>query len=173
MARDTRSSYAAGDTGTTRKGKHVSGEQLSLEDRQAMYDTLARYVWSMDTGDIEGVVATFTPDGVVKDITGKRWDAQEGGVRGFATHFLTRPHRRGGQHHVQHLFVENAAGGGYRVTSYWLSLRWDTEGDTKSIRSLGSYVDTCVKVGGTWRIKEKIIAPWNSETAPIVGITVA
>ena len=90
---------------------------ISLEDRQAMYDTLARYVWGMDTADIEGVVATFTPDGVVKDVTGKRWDAAAGGVRGFATHFLTRPNRRGGQHHVQHLFVEPADGGGYRVTS--------------------------------------------------------
>jgi len=86
----------------------MSGAIISLEDRQEMYDTLARYVWSMDTGDIEGVVATFTPDGVVKDVTGKRWDAAQGGARGFATHFLTRPNRRGGQHHVQHLFVEKA-----------------------------------------------------------------
>ena len=53
----------------------MSGEKISLEDRQEIYDTLARYVWGMDTGDIEGVVATFTPDGVVKDVTGKRWDA--------------------------------------------------------------------------------------------------
>jgi hypothetical protein len=151
------------------KGKNVSGENLSLEARQAIYDTLARYVWSMDTGDIEGVVATFTLDGVVKDITGKRWGAGEGGVRGFATHFLTRPNRRGGQHHVQHLFVETATGGGYRVTSYWLSIQWDTASDTKGIRAMGSYVDTCVQVEGKWLIKEKIIDPWNSETAPLVA----
>ncbi len=149
----------------------MSGVQISPEDRQEIYDTLARYVWGMDTGDIAGVVATFTPDGVVKDVTGKRWDAAQGGARGFATHFLTRPNRRGGQHHVQHLFVENADGGGYRVTSYWVSIQWDTEGDRKSIRAMGSYVDTCVQVDGQWLIKEKIIAPWNSETAPIVGTT--
>jgi hypothetical protein len=147
----------------------MSEAKMSLEDRQEIYDTLARYVWSMDTGDIEGVVATFTPDGVVKDVTGKKWDAAAGGARGFATHFLTRPNRRGGQHHVQHLFIDKAAGGGYRVTSYWVSIRWDTEGDTKSMRAMGSYVDTCVKVDGTWLIKEKIIDPWNSETAPMVG----
>jgi hypothetical protein len=87
--------------------------------------------------------ATFTSDGVVKDVAGKRRDAAAGGVRGFATHFLTRPHRRGGQHHVQHLLVEPAAGGGCRVT--------------------------CVRVGGQWLIKEKIIDPWNSATAPMVG----
>ena len=61
--------------------------------------------------------------------------------------------------------------GGYRVTSYWASIRWDTEGDNKSIRAMGSYVDTCVKVDGTWLIKEKIIDPWNSDTAPMVGQT--
>jgi hypothetical protein len=144
---------------------------ISLDDRQAIYDTLARYVWGMDTGDIEAVVATFTPDGVVKDVTGKRWDTEAGGVTGFATHFLTRPNRRGGQHHVQHLFVEPAAGGGYRVTSYWVSIQWDGEADRKFIRAMGSYLDTCVQVDGRWRIKEKIIDPWNSTTAPIVGHT--
>jgi hypothetical protein len=147
----------------------MSDAKVSLEDRQEIYDTLARYVWSMDTGDIEGVVATFTPDGVVKDVTGKRWDAVAGGVRGFATHFLTRPHRRGGQHHVQHLLVENASGGGYRITSYWVSIQWDTKADKKSMRAMGSYVDTCVKVDGKWLIKEKIIDPWNSDTAPMAG----
>jgi hypothetical protein len=141
---------------------------ISLEDRQAIYDTLARYVWGMDTGDIEGVVATFTPDGVVKDVTGKRWDAAAGGVRGFASYFLTRPNRSGGQHHVQHLFVEPAAGGGCRVISYWVSIQWDAEGDRKFIRAMGSYVDTCVKADGRWRIKEKIIDPWNNATAPMV-----
>lgn len=149
----------------------MAATQISLEDRQEIYDTLARYVWGMDTGDIDGVVATFTADGVVKDVTGKRWDAAAGGARGFATHFLTRPHRRGSQHHVQHLFVEPAPGGGYCVTSYWVSIRWDTVGDEKSIRAMGSYLDTCVKVDGHWLIKEKIIHPWNSETAPVAGPT--
>jgi hypothetical protein len=147
----------------------MADARISLEDRQAIYDTLARYVWNMDTGDIEGVVATFTPDGVVKDVTGKQWDAAAGGIRGFASHFLTRPNRRGGQHHVQHLFAEQAAGGGARVTSYWVSIQWDTEGDRRFIRAMGSYVDTCVMVDGQWLIKEKLIDPWNSATAPTGG----
>lgn len=145
--------------------------KISPEERQEIYDTLAHYVWGMDTGNIEGVVATFTPDGVVKDVTGKRWDAAAGGARGFATHFLTRPNRRGSQHHVQHLFVEPATGGGYCVTSYWVSIRWDTTADDKSIRAMGSYLDTCVKVNGRWLIKEKIIDPWNSTVAPLAGTT--
>jgi hypothetical protein len=34
---------------------------------------------------------------------------------------------------------------------------------------MGSYIDTCVEVDGQWLIKEKIIDPWNSETAPVAG----
>jgi len=29
----------------------MSEAKMSLEDRQEIYDTLARYVWGMDTGD--------------------------------------------------------------------------------------------------------------------------
>ena len=70
---------------------------------------------------------------------------------------------------MQHLFVEPAEGGGYRVISYWVSMQWDAEGDRKFIRAMGSYRDTCVKVDGQWRIKEKIIDPWNSTSAPVPG----
>src|SRR5438128_1796976 len=45
---------------TEMRRKTMSEAKISLEDRQEIYDTLARYVWSMDTGDIAGVVATFT-----------------------------------------------------------------------------------------------------------------
>jgi hypothetical protein len=54
---------------------------ISPEDRQAITDTLTRYVWCMDTRQIEGVVAVFTPDGVIQDLTGKMWDATAGGVK--------------------------------------------------------------------------------------------
>jgi SnoaL-like domain len=67
------------------------------------------------------------------------------------------------------LFAEPVEGGGCRVTSYWVSMQWDAEGDRRFIRAMGSYVDTCVKVDGRWRIKEKLIDPWNSATAPMVG----
>jgi hypothetical protein len=53
---------------TLTRRKTMSEAKISLEDRQEMYDTLARYVWSMDTGDIEGVVATITPDGTVRSL---------------------------------------------------------------------------------------------------------
>jgi hypothetical protein len=80
---------------------------------------------------------------------------------------VTTPLR--GQHHVQHLLVKPAEGGGYRVTSYWVFIQWDAEGDRKYMRTLGSYVDICGKVEGQWRVTEKISAPWNSASAAMIG----
>jgi ribose 5-phosphate isomerase len=34
---------------------------------------------------------------------------------------------------------------------------------------LGSYRDTCVKVGGAWLIREKIIDPWSGASVPAGG----
>jgi hypothetical protein len=142
---------------------NVSEARISLQDRQAITDTLARYVWCMDTRNIEGVVAVFTPDGVVRDRTGKVWDATTGGVRAFATHFLTAPDRPVSQHWMQHMAVENVAANTYRVTSYWALLALDAATGDKTFRSFGSYRDTCIKVDGVWLIKEKLIDSWRSE----------
>ncbi len=141
----------------------MSEANISLEDRQAITDTLARYVWCMDTRNIAGVVAVFTPDGVIKDVTGKVWDATAGGVRAFATHFLTRPDRPVSQHWLQHMMVEGAGASGYRVTSYWALLALDAATGDKTWRSFGSYRDTCVNSNGVWLITEKRIDPWHSE----------
>jgi hypothetical protein len=143
---------------------------LSLEDREAIYTNLKRYLWCMDTNHIDGVVATFTTDGEVKDVTGKRWDAAAGRARGFATHFLTLPDRPDAQHWVQHMFVEDAGDSAWRVVSYWASLAWTPGSDEKFVRLLGSYRDTCVKVDGAWLIREKIIDPWSGSKVPTGGV---
>ena len=143
---------------------------ISLEDREAIYDTLKRYLWCMDTTNIDGVVDTFTGDATVKDVTGKRWDAAAGGARGFATHFLTLPNRPDSQHWVQHMFVEDAGEGAWRVVSYWASLAWVPGSDERFVRLLGSYGDTCMQVDGDWLIAEKIIDPWSGASVPTGGV---
>jgi len=143
---------------------------ISLADREAIFETLKRYLWCMDTTNIDGVVDTFTPDATVKDVTGKLWDLSAGGARGFATHFLTLPNRPDSQHWVQHMFVENADDNAYQVVSYWASLAWTAGSDEKFVRLLGSYRDTCVKVEGRGLIAEKIIDPWSGLGVPTGGV---
>jgi hypothetical protein len=141
---------------------------LSLQEREAVYDTLRRYLWCMDTRDVEGAVATFTADAEVKDITGRRWDAPNRGARGFAEHFLLPERDSAGQHWVQFMEIDDIADGAVKVTAYWLGATWGAD-DSRFVNTLGSYVDTVVKVDGKWLIREKVIDPWNNETVPMIG----
>jgi hypothetical protein len=59
----------------------------------------------------------------------------------------------------RYLLGRPADGGGYRVTSYWVSIQGDAEGNRKFMHALDSYVDTCIKVDALWRLREKIIDP--------------
>jgi uncharacterized protein (TIGR02246 family) len=137
---------------------------MTPEDRDAITDLLRRYVWCMDTGDIEGIAATFTPDAAVKDITGRRWDGSDA-PRSFASHFISRPDRPAAQHWVQHMDLEPVDEDTARVTSYWFTVVRDNDDNRKFVSNLGRYIDTCVKLDGRWLIKEKLIDPWNNETA--------
>jgi len=136
---------------------------LTPEERDAVYDVLRRYIWCMDTGDIDGIAATFTTDGTVKDITGRRWDGEDA-ARRFAGHFIMRPNRPAGQHWVQHMQLEASSENEARVTSYWFTVVRDKDDDRNFVSNLGRYIDTCVRVDGRWLIKEKLIDPWNNET---------
>jgi SnoaL-like domain len=136
---------------------------LSLEDRDSVYDVLRRYIWCMDTGDVDGIAATFTVDGTVKDITGRHWDGNDA-ARHFASHFIDRPNRPAAQHWVQHMNLEETGDASARVTSYWFTVVRDSNDDRKFVTNLGRYIDTCVRLDGRWLIQDKQIDPWNNET---------
>ena len=137
----------------------MSPTNLSRDDRDAIQALLLRYVWAMDTGDIDGIAACFTPDGRVKDITGRLWQAPDA-ARRFAAFFIDRPDRPAMQHWMQGMLVEDAPGGGYTLTSYWLTGQRAADGSL-SLSALGCYVDTVVRLGGAWLIQEKRIDPWD------------
>ncbi|MSQ28990.1 MAG: hypothetical protein EXR68_00650 [Dehalococcoidia bacterium] len=139
---------------------------IPVETREALYDTLRRYVWCMDTQDVEGVVGVFTADAEITDFSGKRWNAEFSGARGFAKNFLERP-PSGGQHWIQPLLIEETTGG-YKMTSFWHSIRWNLEDNVRGVGGVGCYYDTFRLEGGEWKMTEKIIAPWNANTAPVV-----
>jgi hypothetical protein len=145
----------------------MSRNRIRPRVRDEIYDLLNRYVWHMDTGDIDGVIGCFTADGEVRDVNGKRWGKEDGGASGFANHYINRPNRAGGQHWIQPMLMDELDDG-YLVRTYWHSLKWEMNPDRRFVRTLGLYTDTVVKVKGEWRIKDRVIDPWNSDTAPMV-----
>ncbi len=142
--------------------------QISLEDRFGIYDVLGAYVWALDTGDVEGVVNVFTPDGRAMDTGGNVFEGSDG-IRDFVTKFTSRPEFKGRQHYVEHLKIEPADGGGWKVTSYWTVLQWHADTGVREIFVNGYSHDTCVKLDGRWLIKERLLYYWNSEQLPWKG----
>ena len=140
---------------------------MTPDERDTVFDVLRRYVWCMDTADIDGIVATFTPDGTVKDVTGRLWDGDDA-PRNFASHFILRPNRPAGQHWVQHMQLDADSENEAQVTSYWFTVVRDPEDDRKFVSNLGRYIDTCVKLDGRWLIKHKQIDPWDQDTVAAI-----
>ncbi len=123
---------------------------ISAQDRNAIHDIMS-------------------PDGAINSATTGRVFKGAAGIKEFAANALAQPGFAGRQHHIHPLTIETTDGG-YLAISYWMVVTWDA-GQEPRIVALGYYRDTCVQVEGQWRFKKKIIARWDSETAPMVGKT--
>ena len=132
--------------------------EVSVDDRFRIQDVLRSYVWANDSGSVEGVVAAFTPDGIVQPATGERIP-----VRRWASETFAQPGRRGRQHWVQHITFEVTANG-VAVRSYWKVVQGLASTNTRTLNAMGFYDDFCVKFDGRWLIKEKRIYRCNDET---------
>ena len=55
------------------------------------------------------------------------------------------------------------------VISYWTGLATDPATTERSVRHIGCYRDTMIKIDGTWLIAKKIIDPWNADTITELG----
>lgn len=139
---------------------------LTVEDKFAIHELLARYAWSFDTGDVEGFVACFTPDAVLcEDAFAEpdRWQGHDG-IRAMAQFFFSRPSFPGRQHHVSHILIDGAAGQ-CRVRSFCFVT--DCKGEPPYLlRFAGYYDDVVVEIDGQWLFRERMIRDWSG---PILG----
>jgi uncharacterized protein (TIGR02246 family) len=142
-------------------------ETISPQDRFAIQDLIGRYVWALDSGDVDGVAAVFTPDGRAIDTQGNRYEG-EGAARRFAIEFTTRPDFRGRQHLVTPLFFEGE-GDRYVVTSYWTVVKWRFALNTKEVAVTGWSKDTVVRTDAGWLIEERWLGWYNDRVSPWVG----
>ena len=134
-----------------------------MQDRMAAQDLIAQYVYGMDTGDAGYVTSLFVPGAECTDVTGKRWDQKAGGVAGFTKHFLTTPHKRGGQHYFQVVRFEQVEDVAYRVRSFWSLYIWKNgENELPKLRMLGLYTHTVKRANDRWLISDMKIEPWRS-----------
>lgn len=138
--------------------RHTS---LTLRDRLAIDDLLARYAWALDTGDVEGFVSCFTRDGVVIEEVFEepdRWEGHEG-IRRLAEHYRAAPGFPGRQHHVSQRLV---SGDSRRCAVRSFTFVTECRGEPPYVlRFAGYYEDQAVKRQGAWLFRERIIRLWD------------
>jgi uncharacterized protein (TIGR02246 family) len=130
----------------------------TYEDRMAVEDVMARYVWAVDSLDADGYVAVFTPDAVIdsngaiskgrdeirKVVTGlvkRRDDNKAKGLpAGNLYHVISSPR------------ITFPRPGEAIYRSYWQTMRKDTEGRMIT-GGMGRSEDHLVKQNGQWLIQ--------------------
>ena len=136
---------------------------LTLEDRFAIQDLVASYSWALDTGDIDALVACFTPDARMIEEVFEDPDIWEGhaGIRKVSEHYSNAPNFPGRQHHTSQLQVE---GDTDACTARSFVFVTECHGEPPYLlRFTGYYQDKLVKIAGHWLFSERIIRLWDGE----------
>jgi hypothetical protein len=138
---------------------------ISAEDRLDILELVGRYFWAIDTGDEGAVLACFTSDGVVRYDSGESYERPEG-LRRFAVKAIGGERTRGRMHLNFPLFFRRD-GDAIVLSTYLSSAQWRLPDPPQAFGSLRYVEDRCVKVDGTWRIRERAIHLWNDATMPL------
>lgn len=134
---------------------------LSAGDRLEIHELLARYAWSLDTGDEATFVACFTGDAeLVWDVFDEpgRWQGSAA-LRRFAAYFRSRPESAGRQHHVSNIVLAATTEGVLAKSYVLVALR--TEEGPHRLNVMGYYEDVVRQEGGHWRIARRTIRDWS------------
>lgn len=131
-------------------------EMWQLVAREQIRDTLARYNWSGDAGDLDGLAETFCSDGALEirglgPLRGRSAIAAFlRGVTGkIAVDVDVKPIVR---HNVTNLLFTELEPGQARVTSYFTVITHI------GLDHCGRYRDILVPDGGTWLIKRRQVS---------------
>jgi len=130
----------------------------TYEDRIAVEDVMARYVWAVDSLDADGYVAVFTDDAVI-DSNGTI-SKGHGEIRGIVTSLSKRRDDNKAKglpasnlyHVISSVRITFPKPGEAVHQSYWQTVRRDKDGRMIAA-AMGRSEDRLVKRNGTWLIQ--------------------
>ena len=134
----------------------------SYEDRIAVEDVMARYVWTVDSLDADGYVAVFTEDAVIdsngsisrghaeirKIVTGLIQRRDENKAKGLPTANL--------YHVISNVRITFPKPNEALHQSYWQTVRRDKDGKMTAA-AMGRSADRLVKRNGQWLIQSRTL----------------
>jgi len=129
--------------------------RLSAEDRLDIMDLIARYAHTLDSGDLDGYVNNFAPDGTLfVDHHGR--DA----IRSYVA-MLMREGRAGplptGDVAYRHFVGAPTIDGGDGRATVHSYLLWVNMGSDPPVSAAAEYMDECVKLDGRWYFQSRVL----------------
>ena len=136
----------------------AQGSPGSYEDRIAVEDVMARYVWAVDSFDADGYVAVFTEDAVI-DSNGNISRGHDE-IRKIVTNLIQRRDDNKAKglpasnlyHVVSSVRITFPRPGEALHQSYWQTVRRDKDG-RMTAAAMGRSEDRLVKRNGKWLIQ--------------------
>lgn len=136
----------------------AQGTLGTYDDRIAVEDVMARYVWAVDSLDADGYVAVFTEDAVI-DSNGSISKGREE-IRRIVTGLMQRRDANKAKglpagnlyHVVSNVRITFPKPGEALHQSYWQTVRRDQDG-RMTAAAMGRSEDRLVKRDGTWLIQ--------------------
>ena len=132
----------------------------TYEDRVAVEDVMARYVWAVDSFDPEGYVAVFTEDAII-DSNGNISKGREE-IRKIVTSLIQRRDDNKAKrlpasnlyHLISNVRVTFPRPGEALHQSYWQTVYHEKDGKM-TVGAMGRSEDRLVKHNGKWLIQER------------------
>ena len=141
----------------------AQGNLGTYEDRIAVEDVMARYVWAVDSLDPDGYVAVFTEDAIIdsngsvskghgeirKIVTGLMQRRDENRAKGLPTSNL--------YHVISNVRITFPKPGEAVHLSYWQTVRRDKD-SKMTAAAMGRSEDRLVKRNGKWLIQSRTLS---------------
>ena len=145
--------------------------KVQLEDRVEIEELMARYAWTLDTGDFEGYAACFTEDGWLEHWPQGKCVGREGLKRATDSLWYDQPnHYLGRQHRMSQVIMTPEGTDGVRIKAFWSILQHDVVTFENRVFGLGTWDTLAVKCpDGEWRLKGVFVDLWIKGNVPWVG----
>jgi uncharacterized protein (TIGR02246 family) len=125
-----------------------TGSRMTADDRLDIMDLIARYAYTLDSGDLDGYVNNFAPDGVL-------FESHQGRdqIRDYVA-MLMRQGRAGplpsGDVAYRHFVGAPVIDGDASQATVHSYLLWVNMGSEPPVSAAAEYTDHCVKLDGRW-----------------------
>lgn len=128
--------------------------QTSLEDRKQIEDLFSRYMWAIDSGDVDGLVACFTETGALESPAVGSYVGRAA-ISDFARRFA-RFRERGSQlrHVISNLIIDTD---GDRAKARCYLVVFLTRDGSSRLLGPGRYECELRKVGGQWLFERRVV----------------